>query len=740
MAATDSPSHSASLAVNSYDTALCIIPPKDQCHGIDSLRSLYDKGYGRWPPHVNILYPFVSPESLPQAKEKIQSMLSNHVQNMPNARLDKAGYFTHRANNTIFLRETNFGRHSPFQLMRSVVATALGQKLEQYNPHLTIGQSEDKTDSSRDFLLSKARLLPSLAFEIGHLAILVRERVAGQATSSSRMKLWGTIPLTAPASSQGSPLSEFWLQASSQLIDGPVSDEEESRSDDAAVSSFSREVRPGTTYKYSPHEGSWTPTFSNEDDTSVSDAVRISSYNVLIDSEYPPARDRDPLLVQTLLSQSALADILVLQEVSDDFLSYLLSNASVREQYPYTSHGPPSQPEVAPLPSLRNIVVLSKWPFKWEFVPFHRRHKGAVVAVFESITKHDKANSLPLVVAGVHLTCGLTDGSVAVKKIQLQNLKNHLTRKYAANPWIIAGDFNITTSTYTIDTALKNKSISQQSARTLSSLENIMTDVGLLDAWSVARIEGMERTTTDDADDLFEGEDGATFNPRENHLAAATSGTSNNRPQRYDRILFRPQTFLNINSFNHFGLPNIQEGIQVVPSDHSGIRASMKLILDPQRGNDLNILQQYPVELRQNVLRSTDSLELQSALSIHKMLPTEDEIRSRREAFELVKEVVLGSTNDEDSSSSSVPLVMVPVGSYAMGTWTSSSDIDCLCIGSISSKTFFKLARHRIFKAQARGIRLIRKVDANTGTMFELSVGDVALDLQYCPAAAIVER
>jgi uncharacterized protein (UPF0248 family)/2'-5' RNA ligase len=737
-------SPSDSIATMSYDTALCIIPPIEKCRDVDSLRSLYDKGYGKWPPHINLIYPFVAPETLQRAKEQIQYALSDSLSATNahlNVQLDQAGFFSHRANSTIILRETDHA--SPFRPLRSTALKALGHNSDtQYNPHLTIGQSEGQSLSSRNFLLSKAALLPSLDFEIQSLAILIRERGTGKDKSQSQMRLWGTIHLAEVHPS----LSEYWLKSTS--YEGAHSNLEEHDDNDDMIFNqpmetfFSREILPGTTYQFNPVYQNWTRNHVIGDDEPTPNILTISTYNVLIDSEFPPARDRDPLLIQTILSKSGAADILVLQEVSDDFLCFLLANADVQHKYPFTSHGPPNQPDIAPLPSLRNIVILSKWSFSWEFVPFHRRHKGAVVAVFKTFAKGSAAEQPPLVVAGVHLTCGLTDGSVAAKKVQLQNLKNHLTRNYANNPWIIAGDFNIPTSTYTIETALKNKSISQQTSRTVSSLETMMVEIGLLDAWSVARVEAMDHSVMSDADDLFEGEEGSTFNPRENELAAAVSGTSNNRPQRYDRILFRPQRLLRMNEFNHFGLPQIQGGVQVVPSDHSGVRASMKVLTEipAKLIDEFDILQRYPVQPICGLANVLSTSALTSVLSAHEMFPTEEETQKWKEAYALIKEVILGSDNDEDASMADIPLVMVPVGSYAVGVWTSTSDIDCLCIGSISSKTFFKLARHRIFKAQDRGVRLMRKVEANTGTMFELTVGDVALDLQYCPAARIVER
>jgi poly(A) polymerase Pap1 len=115
-------------------------------------------------------------------------------------------------------------------------------------------------------------------------------------------------------------------------------------------------------------------------------------------------------------------------------------------------------------------------------------------------------------------------------------------------------------------------------------------------------------------------------------------------------------------------------------------------------------------------------------------------VHQRATALSLLRRIVLGSSDDDNSAMSDIPMVIVPVGSYALGVWTTESDIDCLCIGTISSKTFFKLARQRLAKAQDQGVHVLRKVEANTGTMLELSVNGVAMDLQYCPAARVVER
>ncbi|KAI5297528.1 hypothetical protein KEM55_004557 [Ascosphaera atra] len=65
----------AKLPLTSYQTALAILPPKDICEGVDEIRSHYDSVYHRWPAHINIFYPFVSQENLPEAADLISCAL-----------------------------------------------------------------------------------------------------------------------------------------------------------------------------------------------------------------------------------------------------------------------------------------------------------------------------------------------------------------------------------------------------------------------------------------------------------------------------------------------------------------------------------------------------------------------------------------------------------------------------------------------------------------------------------------
>jgi hypothetical protein len=275
----------------------------------------------------------------------------------------------------------------------------------------------------------------------------------------------------------------------------------------------------------------------------------------------------------------------------------------------------------------------------------------------------------------------------------------------------------------------------------LSTIEAEIREAGLSDAWSVARVEGVDETSTAASEDLFEGEEGATFDPQNNRLAAGTTTTSHDRPQRYDRILFRPQDSLRIDRFNHFGVPEMIDGVQVVASDHYGVRAKVRMnAATISEGNGAISSEQPTVEHQRAIGSLAETASLHSALEAHGMFPNDNQASDWRDALASLQHILLGTSDDADPVQPEIPLVIVPVGSYAVGVWTTNSDIDCLCIGTISSKTFFKLARQRLAKAEGKGVRILRKVEASTGTMLELSVNGIFMDLQYCPAPQVVKR
>ncbi|EEP82177.1 predicted protein [Uncinocarpus reesii 1704] len=750
MASSDQQSPSSSLSLRFSQTALCIIPPENLCGEINRLRSFYDQAYGGWPPHINLLYPFVAAGSVPEAVARIRTALiqRRNAAGAPNVRLrlDQAGFFVPRKGNIVHLIPRSEDASMSLTDLRDTILAALGQPDGgQFNPHLTVGQTRAGDEQSRDSLLSKVRLLPPIEWNVEELVVLVRERVIQHGQKFSQMRVWGTIGLSGDLTMNNLAISEV----------GHVGEHMHALHNSEMIPtqpSISRSVcgEPMTTYQFPPDGYKWTPCApilgeSGEKEPGW-DTLTVSSYNVLLEQPYPPPRGRYPALVHTILAQSALADILVLQEVCDDFLSHLLSQNEIQSRYCFATHGPPHQAECAPLPMQRNVVILSRFRFSWEILPFTERYKTAVILKMVGVGKQTAdSRFLPLIVAAVHLTSGLADRRVSAKESQIRALYDFLDHTYPENPCIIAGDMNIPTSALTVQSAMDEKLLSPAKAYDLSQLESLLCGSRFEDAWLMARANAKD-LSPNPADmlsiDTLEGEEGATFDPRRNPLAAASAGPDG-RPQRYDRILMDRSGFLGPTEFNLFGLPDDDQNPAELGSDHWGVRATFCLKLESTASDNMTVASTSASFLTPTKLFDRHSLEL--CLRESMMLPTEADVSKRQSVVDLLRDVITqgpaaragdGSGNNPEPN---IAMVLVPVGSYGLGVWSPSSDIDCLVIGPISSKTFFAVAEKRLRKATDLGIRILRRVKAATGTMLELEVEGIKCDLQYCPASRVVE-
>lgn len=720
----------------SHDTALCIIPPQRLWPAINRLRSLNDKAYGKWPPHINLVYPFVHPEVVANAADiLLQLDLSSLVPSQVS--ITDADAFVRDKGNTLYLKP-DATTASDLHGLVSKVRSALGwQSQSSYTPHLTVGQTEDADSSTHQFLLHKARLLAPMSWDGSQLAIMVRDATPDAADGLRRMKIWKCIDIKSKA------LVSLTLTQDEVLT---VDKNDHSQTSTA----YSQPA-----YHFDPNVKGWKTfdSFSIEPSPAVPTDLIIASYNVLSEFNWPPDTSRNSTLISNLLSRRAEADILVLEEVSDHFLPALLGDAEFCAKYPYSTHGPPDQPEIGPLPSLLNIVILSKFPLSWEYLPLHRRHKGSAVATFPTVSFHDSSsnsNTKPLVVAGCHFSQGLTDGALSSKKVEVLRLQRHLAEQYGKHPCIIAGDFNVTTSSYAIDMSLKSGALSTNGRQCLSDIHDMLSNTEFHDVWLATKIAAGESSEVSLANeavmDLYEGEQGATFNPLENKLAEKlVGGGADKRPQRYDRILCNAQLPLRPVAFNMFGkdlMTQSADGSQLHASDHWGIRCLFTENTQTGVASGSILDRVKPIKLTEAAPSLGGFEEVKRALLSHGYLPTEHDEAARKQAISLLESVLLGNdqTKPGEEGRTPVGLVLVPVGSFGLGVWMSSSDVDCLCIGTISSKTFFRMALQRLRKASGREVRVLRKVLANTGTMLELQILGIKFDLQYCAATSIVER
>ncbi|KAI1468733.1 uncharacterized protein F4812DRAFT_424505 [Daldinia caldariorum] len=725
---------------SSYDTALCIIPPKHLWTAIDNLRVSFDPAYKKWPPHINIVYPFVPVDKLHAAPEPVMSMLQQQSEASPPVmQLDGSGFISKDGHLTYFLYNKS---STLFKDLRERVLFSLNRDYDEDDQmYMTVGRTADLNDPMLDSMLNKLDLLPTLQWKAEKIHILIRDT---NEIHTDKMRLWGEIDL-----------------ASRTLLtmQNPVAfyeDERAARSENEENTISESPPLTRLPYLFHSTQFKWIqlpelPVL--EQVTPNVESLIIANYNVHAEFQHPPSRARNPIIIQNLLEAQARADVLVLKEVTDDFLSCLCKYESVREVYPFISHGPPDQPDIEPLPNHLNIVVLSRWPFSWDCISLSSTCKGFIIMQFPHIGKLEGKAFIPLILSAVHLSPGLTNASITRKEQELRSLLSHLSKTYPRNPWILAGDFNIPTSVYTIETAVKRGEISSQSSHALTRLEKLPMEMGLVDSWVSACVRYGDTSEKDPSQlnsrKALRGEKGPTYDPTVSNLANNTTHSDfDKKPQRYDRILVTREDFI-VTGFNLFGqemgtlhtdsdIDSKNNDSYVEPShgsDHCGIRCSLNLspnnLAQPSNNRKLIFT---PLEVKQNL---TTTSQLVQYLYEQSVLPSDVDAAVKETALSLLKEVIM---QDDDNPTRGLPaFVLVPVGSYGQGVWTATSDINCLCIGRISPKTFFALAIQRLRRAAQRGIKILRRSDAPFGPVLELAVGHVKMDLQYCSAVSVAE-
>ncbi|CAF1381264.1 unnamed protein product [Rotaria sordida] len=63
-------------SVTTTQTALCLIPPDNVWEQIQSIRSIHDKAYPRWMPHINLIYPFTLERNFDNIKAQLEPILN----------------------------------------------------------------------------------------------------------------------------------------------------------------------------------------------------------------------------------------------------------------------------------------------------------------------------------------------------------------------------------------------------------------------------------------------------------------------------------------------------------------------------------------------------------------------------------------------------------------------------------------------------------------------------------------
>jgi len=135
-------------------TAIVVVPPKEVWPQIQSIRQQYDKSFVRWPPHINLIYPFVPAGEFPEAAAKIKQQFTNASLSPFRVTFANFSFFQHgkksctvwcdpqvQQGNELKDLQNNLEKVFPF-------CDDLSTRSEHgFQPHLSVGQFQGKAES-----------------------------------------------------------------------------------------------------------------------------------------------------------------------------------------------------------------------------------------------------------------------------------------------------------------------------------------------------------------------------------------------------------------------------------------------------------------------------------------------------------------------------------------------------------------------------------------------------------------
>ena len=160
--------------VITHKTALCLIPPENVWEQIQSIRSIHDKAYPRWMPHINLIYPFASESNFENIKIQLESIVNK--KNVLEIEFDQNSfqYFKQKGNECTFHLRPKITKHiiELQQILQNLLPNYTTNS-RPFEAHLTLGQ----TTSSRisDILIEMKAKWKTIKFSIDRVCMISRE-------------------------------------------------------------------------------------------------------------------------------------------------------------------------------------------------------------------------------------------------------------------------------------------------------------------------------------------------------------------------------------------------------------------------------------------------------------------------------------------------------------------------------------------------------------------------------------
>ena len=135
-----------------YKTAIALLPPASITPPIEAVRSVHDKNYRRWPPHINLIYPFLaspletSDSNAPRLSQAIQERLEKATSAIRafqvSLNADPPGTFTHsKTSKTVWLGPLPDENVKQLQVALQAEFAECDSDQRSFTPHLSIGQA-----------------------------------------------------------------------------------------------------------------------------------------------------------------------------------------------------------------------------------------------------------------------------------------------------------------------------------------------------------------------------------------------------------------------------------------------------------------------------------------------------------------------------------------------------------------------------------------------------------------------
>jgi len=120
-------------------TALAFVLSDAHVDRVNSIRAQFDKAVRRWPPHINFIFPFVSPDHF---EDVVAALNAAPLGGAFPVIFDDVGFFPQKANVTFHLK-LSAECEDKFQTIYAAIRTALPHvvvRRPELKPHLTLGQ------------------------------------------------------------------------------------------------------------------------------------------------------------------------------------------------------------------------------------------------------------------------------------------------------------------------------------------------------------------------------------------------------------------------------------------------------------------------------------------------------------------------------------------------------------------------------------------------------------------------